>query len=109
MKEHESQIQRAILDYLQLLENQGKCFCFRSGAGAVKLDNGRYFKTGRPGISDITIFVPDGKYICAEIKTPKGKQSDSQKKFEKQIKKLGGQYWLIRSVDEFITRFLPYI
>ena len=35
-----------------------------------------------------------------EIKSPKGKQSDSQKKFEEASKKLGHHYYIIRSAQE---------
>ena len=36
-----------------------------------------------------------------EFKTPKGKQSQEQKDFEKMFKAAGYEYWIIRSFDEF--------
>jgi len=95
----EIELQRSILDYLAVMENQGKCFCFRSGAGAVKLDNGRYFKTGRKGVQDITCCV-NGTYVAFEVKKPVGKLSEAQEEVKKATIANGGRYFVIRSIDE---------
>lgn len=61
----------------------------------------RFMRFGASGSPDI-IVVYDGKYIGFEIKDTKGKQSDTQKKFQEALEKAGGKYYLIRSIDEFI-------
>ncbi len=55
----------------------------------------------RSGVSDL-IFCYNGVATFIEVKTPKGRQNENQKKFEKAIKKAGFEYFIVRSVDEFI-------
>ena len=51
------------------------------------------------GISDF-IAVKDGRVLFLEIKSPKGKMSDNQLEFERQIKEHGGNYFVIRKIEE---------
>lgn len=52
------------------------------------------------GVSDLIIIQPN-RIIFIELKTEKGVQSNEQKSFEKKVKNLGFEYYLIRSMDEF--------
>lgn len=52
-----------------------------------------------PGVSDIVI-MHSGQSYCMELKTPKGVQLDSQKLFEKNCKRTGVPYEIVRSLDE---------
>ncbi len=52
------------------------------------------------GVSDLIIVVP-GCVVFVEVKDDKGKQSEKQLEFESDVKKLGFEYILVRSVDEF--------
>jgi hypothetical protein len=102
----EKEIQTACLNYLTGLELQGKCYHFRSGAGAVKTlrQNGSsgFFKTGKAGVPDITLLYK-GKFIGLEIKKEGGKQSPAQKEAQTQIEKQGGLYFIITSLQQLIT------
>ena len=53
----------------------------------------KYFK----GWPDLTIF-DKGRFLCVELKSAKGKQSQGQKTFEK---KVAGYYRIVRSFEEF--------
>jgi len=101
----EKLIQSACLDYLSMLERQGKLYFFRSQAGAVHTVRGNgskgFFKTGRPGAPDITVCYK-GKFVGLEIKNEKGKQSAYQEQAQKQIESTGGYYFIIRSLDELV-------
>lgn len=101
----EKQIQKTCMDYLQVLEAQGKLYFFRSQAGAVNTvrRNGSkgFFRTGRVGAPDITVCY-NGKFIGLEIKNEKGKQSEAQKEAQKQIEATGGYYFVVRSLEELI-------
>jgi hypothetical protein len=74
-------------------------YYFRSGAGAVKTADGWFFKTGRPGCPDITLVV-NGKFIGLEVKDVWKKQSEGQKKAEKQIKFAWAEYYVVKSLEE---------
>lgn len=52
-----------------------------------------------PGISDM-IAVKGGFVLFIELKTPTGKQSDDQIEFERLVREHGGEYLIIRSLDE---------
>lgn len=107
MASDESGIQKAILDYLLIREKQGKLTYWRSNnIPPSSFNNGKkfYYKTSihaKGGIPDI-IVVKDGLFIGLEVKD-KSKQSDSQIKFETNIKKNGGQYYIVRSIDDVIN------
>jgi len=101
----ESVIQRGILDYLELLSRTIPVYYFRAGAGAMKTAQGRFFKTGRPGLPDI-VCCHMGKIIGLEVKTKTGRQSQSQKKAEQEIKAAGGEYHVVRSVAD-VKEILP--
>ena len=52
------------------------------------------------GVSD-TIIVLQGKVLFVEFKTEKGYQSEFQKDFQERVTKLGHEYYVIRSLDQF--------
>lgn len=87
----ESQIQRQVLEYLKTRN----IFHFRAPNRPAK--NRRYNLKG--GVPDI-IAVVKGSFIGLEIKTETGVQSEDQKDFEKDLKKAGGKYFIIRSLKE---------
>jgi len=111
----ENDIQRSIKDYLQVLENQDKLMFIRNNSGAmpIKGKNGktRYIKFGKKGSPDILAWIKksfnDGDYcirfantIALEIKSATGKQSEIQKEWQEKFEKLGGEYYIVRSVEE---------
>jgi hypothetical protein len=55
------------------------------------------------GASDMVLVMPN-EVVFVEVKDEKGKQSESQKKFEEKITKIGHRYILVRSLDEFKTQ-----
>lgn len=84
-KPKESDIQRNIKEYLQW-----------NGWFVVKIHQslGSY-----KGIADLYA-LKGGRHVWIEVKTPVGRQSDDQVKFELDIRAAGGEYFLCRSVDD---------
>lgn len=95
----ESVIQKGICDWLGWQEKKLGIYWFRANSGAMKLESGRFMKTGRPGLPDICA-IKEGVFYGLEVKTAKGKQSQSQKYAEEQIKQAGGQYHVVRSIAD---------
>jgi hypothetical protein len=61
----------------------------------------RKLATGmKPGASDF-IFIMPSRCLFFEVKIKTGKQSDNQIEFEQQVKALGFEYYLVRSLEEF--------
>lgn len=95
----ETDIQRAICDYLALRRH----FFWRNNNTPIFDTKRQIFRAmpkytlkGRPDIE----VIKDGWYIALEVKNGKGKQSDAQKEFEKGCVDAGGEYHVVRSIDD---------
>ena len=53
------------------------------------------------GVADLVI-VASGKVVFVEMKTPKGRQQDTQKEFERKVTRLGHPYYVCHSLEEFM-------
>lgn len=108
-KDEEHRLQVAIVQYMRLRQYQNKDFIYfavpnggwRNPTVAAKLKA----EGVRAGVSDL-IIIKQGKVFFVELKTPTGKQSDSQKIFEQEVKKQGFDYLIWRSVDDCIDFFV---
>jgi hypothetical protein len=61
------------------------------------------------GISDLIIWLPNGKSIMVEVKNSTGSQSADQIKIQQKLEKLGGIYILVRSLDDFKQKISLYL
>lgn len=101
----ESEIQSQIIDYLTILENQGKLFFQRTNNIPVsQMRNGkRVFrkmaKGQKKGFPDIVVIFKR-KFVGIEVKTEKGRMSKEQKTMQQLVEKNGGIYKVVRSVDD---------
>lgn len=101
MKVSEKQIQDSIIDWLNWngwlalrlknvptpIHQEGKIAAFRKGDPSTD------------GIADI-LALKTGQCVWLEVKRPSGKQTPNQIEFEKKVKKAGGEYYVVRSIDE---------
>ena len=78
---------------------------FRANVGMFYTKDGRPIQTGLPkGFSDLFGFrKSDGKMFFLEVKTEKGKTSEYQKKFLKEMSKYNVITGIVRSIDEAIN------
>lgn len=53
-----------------------------------------------PGVSDTIIILPN-KTLFVEFKTPDGRQQQNQIDFENDVKKLGHEYHIVKSLEDF--------
>ena len=66
----------------------------------------------KAGVSDLLFLYPnkDFHFLAIEMKTPEGKQSPNQKRWQKDIERLGfGKYVICRSVPDFMAAVNGYI
>lgn len=63
------------------------------------------------GVSDLLLLVARNGYhgLCIEMKTPKGRQQDTQREWQKAVEAQGFRYVLCRSVEEFIKETGNYL
>lgn len=95
----ESDLQSSIMEWLDI----HKVFYWRNNTGAFKTEN-RFVKFGYKGSPDI-ICVYGGQFVGIECKSPKGKQSENQKEFQKKLEDAGGTYILAYNIDTVIIYF----
>lgn len=74
-------------------------FAWRNNTGATWM-NGRPVFYGLKGSSDIIGLLPDGRFLAVEVKSSGGKQSDSQKSFERGVVNNHGVYLLVHTAGE---------
>ena len=96
MKSNEKQVQNAVIKYLALK----KYFYWRNNSGALKTERGGFIRFGAVGSPDIFV-IHKGRIIGLEIKD-KSRQSEGQKEFEENMKREGGEYYIIRSIDDIM-------
>ena len=105
IKKPEQIIQEQIVEYLRL-----KKILFTAipnelgGSGKIgMLRTVKHKKMGlRSGSPDLILFLKDARIVCIEVKSKKGVQSDSQKEFEKELKELSHEYYIVKSLNELI-------
>lgn len=72
----------------------------RNNVGKFFTAYGQPITIGVPGMSDLTLHAAGGKTIFIETKTPVGRQSKQQKRFQAAVEKLGYEYIIMRSEEE---------
>lgn len=102
MSHPESKIQAAIVQALQAMG----VFVFsvpNEAAGRNKRAMVYLKAMGlRSGVADLIAVLP-GRIVFLEVKTPPGKQSKSQKHFQRTVEELGHAYHVVRSVDDAVS------
>ena len=98
----EGEIQNAICEYLTLRRH----FFYRSNNTPVYDATRKTFRAMNKytpkGLPDITL-IKDGRYVGLEVKTPKGKVSQDQCDVWNAIVMAGGEYHVVRSVDDVMA------
>lgn len=80
---------------------------WRQNAGKVQTATGHWIELGPDGIADVVGFIPTphgARIIFIETKTRKGKQRESQKRFQSAVEAAGAIYVIARSGAEAVTR-----
>jgi len=62
------------------------------------------------GVADLALFVPKSHpALFIEMKTPTGRQTDTQKEWQRHVTDAGYKYVVVRSVDEFVDTINFYL
>jgi hypothetical protein len=111
MIQHEEYFQRQIVDFHNraVSEQHAILFAVPNGGKRSPAQGARLKKMGvLAGVSDL-ILITQGATDFIEVKLRKSwlvksdtTQSDSQKRFEERLTALGGRYWVVRSLEEYV-------
>ena len=65
----------------------------------------------RAGFPDFIFLLPNKEYpyLALELKSAKGRQSEHQKEYQQAVEQAGGQYVVIRSLEEFMQTINHYL
>lgn len=100
MKVKEADIQRAILNYLQMCPAVAKAW--RNNAGKIKTADDRLVSLSPAGTSDIIGFLNDGRFLAVEVKAGTNTATTLQKEFIDAVNDAGGLGFVAWSVDDCI-------
>jgi len=108
-KTPEGLVVSAVCEYLEIQEKLGNGVWWKvrnmtyngkaGGGGFFRKLTGPLEKTGLPDIEGIY----KGRYIALEVKAPKGTQTQNQKDLQKLIIANGGEYHVIRSLEDVLA------
>ena len=96
----ESELQTSIEKYLKLLEQAGRVVYIKNNSGAYKTAAGGFVRFGRSGSPDFLLFLPQGRCLHLEVKSYRGKLSQSQQDYQKLMTEIGHRYVIVRSLSE---------
>lgn len=74
-----------------------------SQGGAMAREGGQTYRAGLSvnGAADLVgVLAPAGRWFCLEVKSARGKQSAAQVLWGNLVRKMGGFYAVVRSVEE---------
>ena len=66
---------------------------------------GQFVRFGAPGMPDILARGTTGAVIWIEVKSPTGRQSEDQRKWQEDMERFGDIYIVARSVEDVMALF----
>lgn len=114
MIHEESVIQRACVKWFRLSHRRLSNLLFSVPNGAkMSITQAKVMKAEGllSGVSDLILLYPSSKHhgLCVEMKIVKGRQSDSQREFQRAVENAGYKYIICRSIDDFINEIGNYL
>ncbi len=114
MREEEHHIQVACVNWFryQFPQYRTNLFAIPNGGHRHRVVASKLKAEGMTaGVSDLILMVArhDHHGLCIEMKTPKGRQSESQKAWEEVVTDAGYLYCIARSLDEFQSIINTYL
>ena len=118
MKHQESQLQQACVKYFDYQYPKLRLNFFKvHNEGSKNIVSASINKAEglRAGVADIFLAMYSGKVfhsafgLFIEFKSEKGKQTETQKEFQKAVEVQGYKYIIIRTVDEFVKQINEYL
>lgn len=113
--DEEHRLQVACVEWFRM-QHSDLChalFAVPNGARRDKVTGARLKREGvLAGVSDLILLVPNAHYgaLLLELKTPKGRQSESQKAWARDIQRTGNyRYVIVRSVEQFKAAIDVYL
>ncbi len=102
-RHRESEIQQACVEWFRLSYPHYIIAAIPNGGSRNVIEAANMKREGvLAGFADL-IIICDHKILFVEMKTPKGRQQETQKEFQRKVEALGFHYVVCRSFEEFKT------
>ena len=113
MNHNESNLQKSCVRWFRLQYPKLASLLFAvPNGGARSAVTGAILKAEgvTKGVADLLLLVPVRNYhaLCIEMKTAKGRQTASQKAWEKAVTARGYKYVVCRSFEQFVREIIIY-
>jgi len=97
----EANLQMAVVLHLKFLAKPDVVWFHVPNGGKMPARTGAWNKRLGviPGVPDMVFVIPGRQACFIEFKSPKGRQTDSQKAMEKRLLDIGAGYAVIRDID----------
>lgn len=107
LRNEESKLQKACVKWFRMQYPAYKMLLFHVPNGGYRTaTTARNMKLEGvvAGVADLILLVPSNEYhgLCIEMKTSKGRQSPKQRVFESAVSRMGYEYQIIRSLEDFM-------
>ncbi len=101
LKQSEADLSRTVRNYLTVMQNQGRLFYLRLNSGTfIQEGKKQRLIRGCPaGTSDLFILMNGTSYFI-ELKSQKGKLTESQLRFMELVEYQGGIYLVARDLEQ---------
>lgn len=114
MNHNESNLQKSCVRWFRLQYPKLASLLFAvPNGGARSAVTGAILKAEgvTKGVADLLLLVPVRNYhaLCIEMKTAKGRQSTTQKQWEKAVTMQGYKYIVCRSFTDFVKQINEYL
>lgn len=114
MRHREEQTQTACVRWFGMQWPQYRLLLHHSPNGGYRtVAEGAAFKRmgTRAGFPDLILLVPRGgcPFLCIEMKTKQGRQSDTQKAYQQAVEGIGARYEVVRTAEDFIKLINEYL
>ena len=101
-REEESMLQQQCVRWFRLQHRNAMIFSVPNGGLRSPKTAGIMKAEGQlAGVADVIVLAPEGRVLFIEMKTKKGSQEPSQKKFQELVEKMGFLYVICRTFDVF--------
>ena len=105
----ESEIQQSCVRWFRLTFPKYIIFSIPNGGSRNVVEAANLKKEGAlAGASDLMV-IADHRVLFVEMKTPKGRQQESQKEFQHRVEVLGHRYVVCRSLDDFMQKVKDWL
>lgn len=111
MKRPEQILQKACVVWLELQRRMGRLNYYHVPNGTYRSKKMAWIMKQqglRAGVPDLVLLFPGGRTIFVELKSRYGKPSPAQKEFHEELRLMGFEVHIVKTLDELMNVYHEY-